>query len=89
MELFRKADDGEYVPVVLEKLFADPSEWENSFIVVRVGNDNYPSSTEDLDEMFYALESCEALLLVKNGSFLVTHHNVKFEKVDFKKLENK
>jgi hypothetical protein len=88
-EFYTKTDSGKFLSITLEKVFSDPSEWDGSFIIVRVGSENFVPSSEDLEQLLDALLNCDALLNVKDASILMVgaHENVQFEKTDFKKLE--
>jgi predicted glycosyltransferase len=75
-KLYVKTEEGEFVPVTLERVFSDPSEWDNAFILVRVGGS--PSS-EDLYEVWNALATADALAKIKNASFLVVGPEFEFK----------
>ncbi len=78
-KLYMKRKNGDFVPVTLEKVFSRPSKWKNSFVLVKVGTkDNYPTP-EDLDEMSEMLRECEALLAIKDASFMVVGPDVEFK----------
>lgn len=91
IELYVKTNDGVFIPIVLEEMFSDPSEWDGSFMLVRVGSKKFVPSFEDLEKIRDMLTDCDAVSNIKDASFLVvgSHENIQFERADFKKLETK
>ena len=47
---------------------------ENSFLVVKVGDDQHPATTQDIEDVHKSIET----LGLKNLKCLVTHHAVDF-----------
>lgn len=80
-DLYVKTESGEFVPISIEKVFSNPSEWDNALILVRFGDENYAASQDDLDELFDTISGCDVVQDINNASFLVTGPPIVMKKI--------
>lgn len=78
-ELYMKDQNGNYLPVKFEKMVT--KEWEGCLVLVSVGTEENPATSQDEDEVLEAIGGCDFEGINDNVSFVVTSR-----KIDFKNL---
>jgi hypothetical protein len=78
-EFYMKDDEGELVPITIEKIFSDPSEWNNSLVVVKIGSEFHAPTDDDLIDIYELLNECDTITDVENMSLLITRYDFDVE----------
>jgi len=77
-EFYTKSDKGEYIPISFDKIVT--KDWDEKLVLVRIGSEENPAKEDEINQTMEGLNNADALYKLKNASFLITLHNIDFEK---------
>jgi len=90
-DLYVKDDNGQYVPIKLE--LASPKDLENKLIVITVGNDEDPASSETIEYVQSYFKSSKGIIeaMRRSGAanLLILPHTIKLELISKDDLDTK
>jgi hypothetical protein len=86
-EFYIKNKHGEFLPISMSSLFS--KDLNGKLVIIRVGTDDYPASTADLDETEESFNEADSLSELDNVSIVITPYQISVTVEDKKELENK
>ena len=85
--LYTKNKEGKYIPVSIKSYLG--KEMEGHIVVVRVGTDEYPSSSSDLDTTEDSFSQADVLNELRNVSIIITPYQIDVGKVSKEEEKDK